>query len=196
MSVTRRPVLVAAVAGVVVAVLTIVGGVGLATYLDDEPPVDGEVVLDEPGIYDQPVDEINEAVTGDDVPLVALFDAAGTEVSLGDYRGQPMVVNLWFSRCVPCQRELQDFAEVHAELGDAVRFVGVDPFDTVEAMERFAAARGVEYELLRDPERDFTNAIGVVAFPVTLFVDENGRIVRQTGAIDADELRATIADVF
>lgn len=196
MTVTHRQVAAAAAAGLVVATVSIVGGVWLATVLDDEPPIDGEVVLDEPGIYDQPTDEVNASVAGDDLPSVALVDTAGGEVSLGDHRGKPMVVNLWFSRCAPCQRELQDFAEVHAEVGDRIRFVGVDPFDTVEAMERFATARGVTYELLRDPERAFTNEIGVVAFPVTLFVDGEGKIVRQTGVIDADELRATIAEVF
>ncbi len=196
MSITRRQLVRAAIAGLVVAVLSIVGGVWVATVLDDTPPVDGEVVLDEPGIYDQPTDEVNPSVAGDDLPSVALVDATGAEVSLGDHRGRPMVVNLWFSRCAPCQRELKDFAEVHAEMGDRIRFVGVDPFDTVEAMERFATARGVTYELLRDPERAFTNEIGVVAFPVTLFVDGEGRIVRQTGAIDADELRALITELF
>jgi len=77
-----------------------------------------------------------------------------------------------------------------------VRFVGIDPFDTVEAMQRFAAERGVEYDLLLDPEREFTNELEIVAFPVTLFVDEAGRILRQTGEIDADELRATIDELF
>ncbi|MEO6651445.1 MAG: TlpA disulfide reductase family protein [Ilumatobacteraceae bacterium] len=196
MSVTRRQVVPAAVAGIVVAVISVVVGIWVATVIDDSPPIDGEVVLDEPGIYDQPVDELNASVVGVAVPSTALVDAAGAEVDLGTHRGGPMVINLWFSRCAPCQRELKDFAEVHAEVGDRVRFVGVDPFDTVEAMEQFAAARGVTYELLRDPERAFTNEIGVVAFPVTLFVDGAGRIVRQTGAIDADELRSIIADTF
>jgi peroxiredoxin len=186
----------AATAGVVTAIVTVMGGVWVAGLLDDSPPIDGEVVLDEPGIYQQPLDAVNAQVTGDPVPDSPLMTVDDEVVRLTDYRGRPMVVNLWFSNCPPCQRELQDFATVHAELGDRVRFVGIDPFDTVEAMERFAEARGVEYELLRDPERTFTNAIGVVAFPITLFVDEDGRILRQTGEIDADELRAAIDDLF
>ena len=38
-----------------------------------------------------------------------------------------MVVNLWYSTCPPCARELADFAAVEAEVGDDVRFVGVNP---------------------------------------------------------------------
>ncbi len=196
MAVTRRSVFGAATAGLLAAAVALFGGVWLAGLLDDGPAVDGDVLLDEPGIYQQPTDEVNPDVEGEAVPGNGLEDAAGVAVDLADYRGEPLVVNLWFSRCAPCQRELVDFAEVHAEVGDRVRFVGVDPFDTVEAMERFAEARGVTYELLRDPERTFTNEIGVVAFPVTLFVDRDGRIVKQTGQIDADELRATIDELF
>lgn len=195
MDVSRRTLLIAGGAGLGAAVTSVLGGTWLQAALDDDPAVDGEVLLDEPGIYQQPLDAVNEDVAGDLVPDVALVDIDGNEVRLAA-SDAPMIVNLWFSNCPPCQRELQDFAAVHEEVGDRIRFVGVDPFDTVETMLRFAEARGVGYELLRDPERAFTNEIGVVAFPVTLFVDATGRIVRQTGELDADELRAAIADVF
>lgn len=196
MDVSRRTLLIAGGAGLAAAVVSVLGGTWLEAALDDDPEVDGEVLLDEPGIYQQPLDDVNDDVSGDVVPDVALVAVDGAEVRLTDDTARPMVVNLWFSNCPPCQRELEDFAEVHGELGDVVRFVGVDPFDTVETMLRFADARGVEYELLRDPERTFTNEIGVVAFPVTLFVDTDGRILRQTGEIDAGELRDAIDELF
>ncbi len=59
-----------------------------------------------------------------------------------------MVVNLWFANCPPCRRELADFATVDAEVGDRIRFVGVDPFDTVESMQRFASERGVDVDVV------------------------------------------------
>ena len=64
-----------------------------------------------------------------------------------------MVVNLWYSTCAPCERELVDLAAVHADVGEFVRFIGVDPLDSPETMEQFAAARDVTYELLRIPSR-------------------------------------------
>ncbi len=196
MDVSRRTLLAAGGAGLGAAAVAVLGGAWFAGILDDDPDVDGEVVLDQPGVYQQPVDGVNADVEGDLVPDEVLVDVDGTDVRLADFRGGPLVVNLWFSNCPPCQRELQDFAEVHAEVGDRVRFVGIDPFDTVEVMQRFAGERGVEYTLLRDPDRSFTAAVGVVAFPVTLFVDEAGRILRQTGEIDADGLRRAIDELF
>lgn len=196
MDVSRRTVLAAGGAGLGAAAAALFGGTWFAGLLDDEPAVDGVVLLDEPGIFQEPVDGVNADVSGDTLPDVPLLDVDGAEVRLADHRGTPMVINLWFSNCPPCARELGDFAAVHAEIGDRVQFIGIDPFDTVEAMQRFASERDVDYPLWRDPDRDFTAAIGVVAFPVTLFVDESGRVLRQTGEIDADQLRAAIDELF
>ncbi len=190
----RLPVLVlsAAIVG------GLVGGWALSRAViggDGDDGVDS-VVLAEPGEYQEPVDGENRAVDGIPLPDVVLTDSAGLEIRSSSLVGQPLVVNLWYSTCVPCKRELGEFAAVHSELGDRVRFVGVDPFDSVDVMERFAHDRGVGYELLRDEAGEFVDALGVVSFPVTLFVDADGVIVAQSGAIDGDELRARIGELF
>lgn len=193
------PIAISAGAGMVaVAGVLVLAGVGA----DDPTPVDGEFVLVEPGIYDEPVEGTGvPAEDGvDRLPDVAVSDVDGRPVVLAEHRGSPMVVNFWFSRCAPCRRELRDFAVVHAEVGDRVRFVGVDPFDTVDSMVAFASERGVAYELLRDVgdhgARVLADELGLVAYPVTLFVDADGRIVRRTGELEADELRTAIAELF
>lgn len=154
------------------------------------------VVLSEPGEYQQPIDGDNRDVDGDSLPDVVLTDSAGLEIRTSSLVGQPLVVNLWYSTCVPCKRELGEFATVHRELGDRIRFVGINPFDSDDVMERFAGDRGVGYELLRDEEGLFVDAVGIVNFPVTLFVASDGEIVAQTGEIDGDELRARIEELF
>lgn len=189
--------MVVALAGTAAVVVTLV----VSGWRPGAEPVDGEFELTEPGIYAEPVEEVNADRSGDRLPDVVLTDPAGAPVQLSAYRGTPMVVNFWFSNCAPCRRELRDFAEVHAEVGDRVTFVGVDPFDTAEAMVAFAEERGVTYDLLRDTGdladgRVLTDELGIVAYPVTLFVDADGTILRQTGEIDADDLRAAIEELF
>jgi peroxiredoxin len=133
----------------------------------------------------------NERVDGEPFPDVTLLAADDSEVTTADLLGEPLVVNLWFSTCPPCARELPEFAEVDAARDD-VRFVGVNTIDSVETMERFAAERGVEYELLRDRFAELADGVGAVAFPVTLFVTSDGTIVDQTGVLDAEELNERI----
>jgi peroxiredoxin len=136
----------------------------------------------------------NDDVVGDAFPAAVLLDVDGREVATADLVGEPLVVNLWYSTCPPCAQELPAFAEVDEEVDD-VRFVGVNTLDSVETMRRFAGERGVTYDLYRDADAEFTDAIGAVAFPITLFVTSDGTIAEQAGALDADELRAKIADL-
>mgnify|MGYP001828709369 FL=1 len=183
------------VASLVVAVVVSIAGGYLWSQIvaDDGTPVDA--VLEDP--QDRTLDGgpavIEPIPEGDVLPEAMLVDGDGNEVSslslLGD---RPLVINFWFSTCIPCERELADFAEVDAEVSDAVRFVGVNPLDTVPTMERFAGERGVEYELLRDEAAELQTALGVTFFPYTVFVTSSGEIVDQTGVLDADGLRERV----
>jgi thiol-disulfide isomerase/thioredoxin len=187
--------LVAALAGLLVATIVVVAGFWIGGAFDDSNRTDGSFVLDEPGVFDQPLGDINDDSSGDRLPELTLTDADGGEHPLGELAGAPAVLNFWFSSCVPCRRELADFATVEQEVGDEVRFIGVNPFDQVEPMEDFAAARGVAYELWRD-DGSLIDELGIVGFPVTLFVAPDGTVLRQTGEIDADALRATLDELF
>jgi thiol-disulfide isomerase/thioredoxin len=187
--------LVATLAGLVVAAVVVITGFWIGGAFDDSNRTDGSFVLDEPGVFEQQLGEINDDSSGDHLPASTLTDSAGSEHSLDELAGTPAVLNFWFSSCVPCRRELADFAAVEAELGDDVRFIGINPFDQVDPMQDFAAARGVAYDLWRD-DGTLIDELGIVGFPVTLFVAEDGTILRQTGEIDADTLRATIDELF
>ena len=180
----------------VAAAAVVVAGVGAVAWSraasgGNEP----DVVLDEPGNYLLPGLVTNPSLASGDLPDVRLLDAAGREVELVP-DGRPMVINLWYSTCPPCARELADFAAAHEALGRDVRFVGVNPRDTPDTMARFAADRGVTYELLRDPGGRFGEELDVVAYPATLFVDVDGTILESTGVIDERGLRDRAAELW
>jgi peroxiredoxin len=183
---------------VLLGVLVVLAGGAIvwSRLVADDGGSGDEVRLDTPGEYMEPGSPTNPPLPSDGLPDVDLVAADGSTVRLPGGDRRPTVVNLWYSTCAPCARELADFAAVHGEIGDQVRFVGVDPLDTVDAMKRFAGDRGVRYELLRDPEFAFTDGLGIVAYPVTLFVDADGRIIDQTGPIDDDELRDKLAGLW
>jgi len=181
------------VGSLLVAVAVI--GIFVWTQRPDDAPVDARLT-DASAVVTFPNDGLGNAdVEGDPFPDVVLFDVDDNEVATADLIGEPLVVNLWYSTCPPCAKELPDFAEVDAET-DAARFIGVNTLDSVEVMERFAGERGVEYDLFRDEFAELADAIGATAMPITLFVTSDGTIVEQTGPLDADELRGKIADLL
>jgi peroxiredoxin len=158
-----------------------------STVADDGDDV---VRLDAPGEYVDPAVS-NPPNDGDAFPAVELTATDGSTARLA-VEGRPMVVNLWYSTCPPCARELTYFANVAAEVGDEVRFVGVNPLDDAGTMREFADERGVDYELFSDPDGQLESALGVVQYPVTLFVAPDGTIVDQVGALSEADLRERV----
>lgn len=184
---------VAIVAGLIVLALIAVGAPEVRDAVSDS---DVDVVLDEPGEYQQPVDATNPPISSNAFPVVDVLTADGDVVSTASFVGTPLVVNLWFAACPPCQREMPDFAAVDAATGDAVRFIGINPLDESERMLAFAASTGVTYDLFRDPDAALTDALSTVAFPLTVFVTADGTIVGRDGVLDAEQLAERIERYF
>jgi thiol-disulfide isomerase/thioredoxin len=135
----------------------------------------------------------NAVVTGRTVAKVDLQTLDGDAYPTTQLAGRPLVVNLWFSTCLPCNRELPAFAAAQQMFGDQVRFVGINPSGLDSASEeKFARNRGVQYELFYDPNGEFTTAMRIANFPQTLLVTPDGTIVEQTGELTADKLEALI----
>jgi peroxiredoxin len=179
-------------------VVSIVGGWLLSRGDDtstDVAAVD-DIVLDKPGTSQIPSIATNAPVQGTPLPAVELTTNDGATVVTADLLGQPLVINVWNSTCGPCKKELPAFAAVHAARGDRVRFVGVNTLDVPEVNESFARERGVQYELLRDVDGAFTDAVGIATQPVTLFVAADGTIVRQTGVLDEATLRQYVDELL
>jgi peroxiredoxin len=132
----------------------------------------------------------------DKLPDVELIGAGETTVDTSSWIGEPLVINFWFTACVPCATELSDFADVDAEVGEEVRFIGVNPLDTHESMTMFAAERGVDYDLFRDDLAELQEALMVASFPTTYFVASDGTIIDSTGLLDADMLRREIDELL
>jgi peroxiredoxin len=144
------------------------------------------------------VPTLNTNASVDNTPLVdfTVETLDGQQISTADLVGTPLVLNFWTSSCLPCKKELPDFAAIHAEYGDRVRIVGINSLGPADSEEQFARERGVAYELLYDTNGVFASEVGLATQPVTLFVAPDGTIVKQTGEIDAAGLRAAIEELL
>jgi cytochrome c biogenesis protein CcmG, thiol:disulfide interchange protein DsbE len=179
--------------------LGLVAGIATAAVLassgGDEGTTPTDAVLDQPGRYDLAPIGTNAPVEGQRLPAVMLTDLDGAEVNTDDLLGTPLVLNVWFSTCQPCKREMPAFAAVERDLGSRVRIVGINPNDTPSTAAAFAEQLGVGYPTYLDRNGEFLAQNGIATFPSTLFVDADGLIVRQTaGEITEAELRQIISD--
>jgi cytochrome c biogenesis protein CcmG, thiol:disulfide interchange protein DsbE len=186
----RRSIVAGAVIGLVVgtvaAVLIAVSGGGSSTaHLTNPGP--------------QPAPGIGTArdMSGEPLPDQSFDVLAGGTARLRDYRGKPLVLNVWAAWCPPCQQEMPAFEQVHQALGDKVQIVGLDRADGRDAAIAFAAARHITYPLLFDADDVFSPKLGISVMPTTLFVSADGVVVKShAGTFDADTLTKTVLETF
>ncbi|MGB8862116.1 MAG: TlpA disulfide reductase family protein [Ilumatobacteraceae bacterium] len=129
-----------------------------------------------------------------EVPFTA---ADGSTASVADFRGQPLVLNMWATNCRPCVKEMPAFDKVAGEYAGTLQIIGVNVFDNAPDAAAFAADLGVTYPQFTDPDGALSTALSVTGLPATAFFDESGKLVDvHQGAFTADELRAAIAQRF
>jgi peroxiredoxin len=139
-------------------------------------------------------------VTGESVPSVSLprmdgGSLTGIEGSLADYRGRPLVVNFFASNCTPCVTEMPDFEQVRSTSDPRLAFVGVDTLEQQESGSRIVQQTGITYDVLYDQKGQIATAVDLIGLPTTLFVDEQGTIVKvHTGRLSQADLEQIIRD--
>ena len=154
------------------------------------------VVLDQPGVYQEPGIAVNEDLAGSRLSQAVLETADGTAITVDDLlsRGRPVLINLWYSTCQPCKREMPALQAAFAEFGDRIDFIGINPQDSAATMTSFANEVGVGYELFRDPNGSFTVANGIATYPTTLLVSRDGLVIDQiAGELSSDEIRDAVS---
>ena len=145
-----------------------------------------------------------QQLAGAPAPLAALHDQADELLEGGpgafqkrmqELRGHPVVINKWASWCGPCRAELPILQQVATERGKEIAFVGVNARDKRPAAERFIAQYPAPYPSYEDPGETIARDLKAPSnFPVTLFVDEDGKTVftHQGGYRSAADLNADI----
>ena len=133
-------------------------------------------------------------------PDFTVYDEAGNEVHLSDYRGKPVVVNFWASWCGPCRMEMPEFQEKHLELGGEVQFLMINMTggrETGATARGFIAGQGYTFPVLYDTEGDAAVTYGAYALPTTYFIDAEGYAIAQArGAINSETLQAGIDMIY
>lgn len=123
---------------------------------------------------------------GDLAPALELTNQHGEPRSLADLRGTPVVVYFFPKAFTPgCTTEVCDFRDSQVPLARAgYQLLGVSG-DPVPVLQDFAAANGVDHDLLSDP--DHTSAIRWGAYgPKVVAGHDMVGPLRSTFVVDAD----------
>jgi thiol-disulfide isomerase/thioredoxin len=123
----------------------------------------------------------NFAATGPKpVPELTFLDGEGEQVSLADFRGKVVVLNLWATWCAPCRREMPSLDRLQAELGDdglEVIALSLDRGDVAKVREFFDELEIANLKIYRDPDTRASRALEALGLPTTIVIDRAGQEV-------------------
>jgi len=111
-----------------------------------------------------------------ELPDVTLKRLGAGEVSLRQFLGRPLVVNLWASWCPPCRAEMPLLAEAQEKYKE-VTFLFVNQGEDEETVRRFLNETGLLLNwVLLDPESKLSRILGVRGLPTTYFFNAEGKL--------------------
>jgi len=131
------------------------------------------------------------------MPEIAVEQLNGEAISLPQLaENNVTVVNLWASWCPPCQREMPAFEKSEQQYPD-IRFVMLNQQESVEKVEMFLSENNLKFEhVLLDRSGKFAEAFNAYGLPVTLFFDQQGKLVEShMGEVSAARLTATLKSI-
>lgn len=110
-------------------------------------------------------------------PELELVTMQGDAVSLADYRGQVVLLNLWATWCPPCKEELpvlEAYYKNHRDEGFVI--IGVEDGQPVEEVEAYIKTTGVTYPIWIGHEYATEIAFSAFSLPSSFVIDREGTV--------------------
>jgi len=129
------------------------------------------------------------------------FDAmdlrTNRQVTVDDYRGKVVLLNIWATWCPPCRDEMPSMERLHKKLAGTdfrIAAVSVDgdvfyPAEKKGSTEimAFAGQLGLTFDILHDQSGAIRRAYDIFGVPESFVIDRDGVIVKRIiGAADWD----------
>jgi peroxiredoxin len=113
----------------------------------------------------------------------------GRPVTLEQYRGRVVLLNLWATWCQPCRVEMPSLERLSRRLGsDAFRVVAVSIDDDADAVvAAYARQLGLSFDILHDPSAAIKQAYQATGVPESWVINRDGVIIKKViGASEWD----------
>ena len=119
------------------------------------------------------------------VPEIRFKDDQGRDLTLANFRGRVVLLNIWATWCVPCRKEMPTLDRLEGRLGGKDFHVIALSIDRkgIEAIKDFYREVGVEkLAIYLDPSGKGSHDLAIPGVPTTLLINrEGGEIARKLG---------------
>jgi thiol-disulfide isomerase/thioredoxin len=144
------------------------------------------------GAQAYPTGRLDRSKAGTAAPGIQFENPDGEPASFADFRGKPLLVNLWATWCAPCVVEMPSIDRLAAREGERLQVLALsEGDDRAKVTDFFAARRFAALDPFRDADMAMMTALRIDTLPTTILYDAQGREVwRMTGMAEWDGERA------
>ena len=145
-------------------------------------------------------DTPGEVKIGEHLREATLRGFHGETKKFSDYRGKPLLINVWASWCSPCRAEMGSLNRLAKRYGGKqFNVIGISTDDYGDAAELFIRKSKISFPNYLDSKVFLENMLGANTIPLTVLVDANGRVlekVRGAHEWDSPEYVDAIGELF
>ena len=124
---------------------------------------------------------------GHAVPAYRATGIDGDSVSLAQFRGRVLLLNVWATWCHPCREEIPQLRALHEKYsgkGLALVGVSVDASGNDDGIRAFMREFEMRYPVWLDPDERISTEFLIVGVPATFLIDRQGVLRwRKTGPV-------------
>ena len=127
-----------------------------------------------------------------------LADLDGKSQSLSQYRGKIVLVNFWATWCKSCTTEMPAMQASFGKLRDKGFVVlAINELEDDAKVREHIKQYGYTYPVLMDRDNKVANQFGVFGLPVSVFIDQEGRVQEyiKGGLLTEQKIDETIARI-
>lgn len=146
------------------------------------------------------------AATPGEVPMGGVLREAtmqglsGPSRKLSEYRGKPLIINVWASWCGPCRQEMASLERLsRLRGGKQFTVIGISTDDYPDAAKAFLKTANTTFSHYIDSKLFLENMLGADRLPLTLLVDAKGTVQAKfygSKEWDSPEMQFLIAETF
>ena len=123
----------------------------------------------------------------------------GNSLLLSDYRGKPLIINVWASYCTPCLAEMGSLERLWQRYGDRFNVIGISIDDYRDRATAFLDKAETTFPHYIDYKLTLENMLGANTIPLTVLIDEKGRVLKKIHGAqkwDSPEAIKVIGDTY
>ncbi len=126
------------------------------------------------------IDRLEKLSPGMPAPAFSYPDTTGNLVSLANFKGKYVYIDIWATWCVPCIREFPKLKELEEEFGDEIAFVSISIDIKKEKWHKYVKENeltGIQILSQGGSKAEIMDPYMIQAIPRFIMVDPEGNLV-------------------